>query len=534
MSCPAAVIACRLCTGVDAMHSTAKELRDLHRTKAEQEVAVIAALDRADAEAAASCEQALQQTDHRISELQAILAFDRARTVDMSVPELWCTVYVSERTHAVEPQPLDAVTVVCDAELDSEGRNAPLGLGDLFADVPQWSRKNRELRITGAVVATARHFFGILEGPRDAVSATFTRVRADSRHTNVTVLTEQFVESRSTLQGMQLSTVPDGIVAQLVDDVRGMTSRAERFVPASVLTRTRGGGHPMVTVPPTATTSLCYAVVLDSGCGAVHRPPRVEAAALKVTAQIIEAGGIIVDKFGDMLTAVFPLQSGSTAVARAMEAIYQSVQYAVQALDVGSVTVLDAPHATALGSGLRRARQLVLNSETLRRPVMISETAAERCNRARQPLEVFTVDCVPFYTPLAVGESRLEVPPEPELIGSYEPGPEPEEPVDEDTARFKTREGGVDVDGKRKANAFVRGGLGHQELRRLFRKLDVGAVGWVGKDQFRAAVATDDEFPRFLDAGNRLEQWLDRCNSIGDERLSFDEFCILCLRLQAQ
>jgi len=47
---------------------------------------------------------------------------------------------------------------------------------------------NRQAGVTGALLFTQSWFAQVLEGPRDAVEATFERIQSDMRHGDVTVL----------------------------------------------------------------------------------------------------------------------------------------------------------------------------------------------------------------------------------------------------------------------------------------------------------------------------------------------------------
>jgi hypothetical protein len=60
------------------------------------------------------------------------------------------------------------------------------------------SRRNNSLaRVTGLLVAGGRRFLQVLEGPDDAVHATYERIRADPRHFACVILADQPVAERS-------------------------------------------------------------------------------------------------------------------------------------------------------------------------------------------------------------------------------------------------------------------------------------------------------------------------------------------------
>ena len=58
-------------------------------------------------------------------------------------------------------------------------------------------RKNRLAGVTGLLVVGGRRFLQALEGPDDAVIATFERIKADSRHFGIVPLSMSQVEERA-------------------------------------------------------------------------------------------------------------------------------------------------------------------------------------------------------------------------------------------------------------------------------------------------------------------------------------------------
>jgi hypothetical protein len=57
--------------------------------------------------------------------------------------------------------------------------------------------RNKIENVTGALLFTASGFAQVLEGPREVVEQTFERISADSRHTDVVVLSFTPTERRS-------------------------------------------------------------------------------------------------------------------------------------------------------------------------------------------------------------------------------------------------------------------------------------------------------------------------------------------------
>lgn len=80
-------------------------------------------------------------------------------------------------------------------------RNAMLNQLDVqleeIREILQASRKNNAAHgISGALLFNAGCFAQVLEGPLDAVEATFERIQRDLRHENVTVLEAGYINQR--------------------------------------------------------------------------------------------------------------------------------------------------------------------------------------------------------------------------------------------------------------------------------------------------------------------------------------------------
>ena len=57
-------------------------------------------------------------------------------------------------------------------------------------------RRNAELGITGALASTRKHFAGVLEGDREALTGTMARITRDPRHTRITVVEDPKIDER--------------------------------------------------------------------------------------------------------------------------------------------------------------------------------------------------------------------------------------------------------------------------------------------------------------------------------------------------
>lgn len=58
------------------------------------------------------------------------------------------------------------------------------------------TKRNAQFGVTGALTFNEFHFAQVLEGPYDSVKTIFAGIKRDSRHTNIEVLQEGWVEAR--------------------------------------------------------------------------------------------------------------------------------------------------------------------------------------------------------------------------------------------------------------------------------------------------------------------------------------------------
>lgn len=68
---------------------------------------------------------------------------------------------------------------------------------DLNQILAQSRRNNKHVGVTGLLVVGGRRFLQALEGPSQAVQATFDRILADPRHFAVVTLSDKETDSRS-------------------------------------------------------------------------------------------------------------------------------------------------------------------------------------------------------------------------------------------------------------------------------------------------------------------------------------------------
>jgi hypothetical protein len=83
-----------------------------------------------------------------------------------------------------------------------------LGPGKADALLDDARRRNRESGLTGVLLFNRNHVLQCLEGSREQVSATFHRIAADPRHTNVTLLSVRDIDQRD-FPDWTMGFVPD-------------------------------------------------------------------------------------------------------------------------------------------------------------------------------------------------------------------------------------------------------------------------------------------------------------------------------------
>ena len=504
------------------------ELSRLRERRGELERVLIAALEVRDAATVQQQEEEIATVDGRIEELVAVLEHSGSRDALQGTPALFRIIYCCDRRPGVEEPPLDQPCILTDPAQGDAGVTIPLGLDALAVEIGRWSVANLTNKITSSLVASHASFMGLIEGPKQQVRSLFAdKICHDSRVDNVVVLCEQSVRGRVTVHGASLSVVEDPLLALTIERMRTSMLRGHRFAPSAAIALARRGAHPLSTTPTPLQQHVVMAVMLDGRCGAVHRADRYRAAASAIVAAVTENGGSIIDRFGESMTAWFPYAGGATAAMTAAMTIHTSVPLSVQAIAEGKLTVVEQPSVVVCGPALLEAVKLLHLAESIRRPLVLSEAVGSRVNRARQPVDQFTSDLVPYFTHASIWDKRLENPPEPDLIKPYNPPPEPEVPpamVRDDCPR----EQGV-------KQPYVRGSRTQEDLETLFRKLDKANVGWVSKAAFLDSVARDPDFPKCIDdlAEKALTGWLERCNKLGESRLNFNEFAILCLKMDA-
>jgi hypothetical protein len=71
-----------------------------------------------------------------------------------------------------------------------------VGNPDLGTILAASKRNNGIDGITGILLCDGRSYLQVLEGPQDSVTATYARICADARHSDIMVISDQLIEQR--------------------------------------------------------------------------------------------------------------------------------------------------------------------------------------------------------------------------------------------------------------------------------------------------------------------------------------------------
>jgi hypothetical protein len=100
---------------------------------------------------------------------------------------------------------------------------APLGEAALQRIVDKARQHNQAHGVTGALLDYGQRFLHVLEGPADAVDATFARIRADQRHERIVVVERVAVQARQfshwAMRHVTAAHATDRMVAQFLDEL---------------------------------------------------------------------------------------------------------------------------------------------------------------------------------------------------------------------------------------------------------------------------------------------------------------------------
>ena len=70
-----------------------------------------------------------------------------------------------------------------------------------------------------------------------------------------------------------------------------------------------------------------------------------------------------------------------------------------------------------------------------------------------------------------------------------------------------------------------------REFLLLFRKMDPGNCGWIGKAAFRRFLLEGSTYTVFPHDAKKVDGWINAATAIGPDRMSFPEFSLICLKL---
>ena len=511
---------------MDALSRARSLLREMKAEEAELEDQVIAALHQYGTKATAivvEIESKISELKARQEEQSALIAYYEDKLQDSiasSGAEVYMLAYQSTRIEA---------SLMSHADADES----------LSRRVLRWSERNAIDRITGLLVATKQSFFGVIEGPaKEGVEAKLAQIINDgsSWHQDCTVLFGQYISARMYPVGLVLRFIEDELLGDFVDAIRRRGLGATHYASRESLRVLCRGGDPQNMPPDIDCTRVILCARLDQQCGAVHTAESYDNAAALIAQWTEEQGGDVIERFGEHMVSTFPLNGGPTPATNVVgiaEKIYREIPFSIVGIHLGRCSMVSSPQLSAFGPAVRDAIRLAEFAESERRPMLLTPIVHDRTSKAVHQFTTFTIDNVRYYALRCVGEKRLPVPAPPVMGEVYDPTWMDPVPADR-TNTIAHQYRGIDEQEEQKVvrEPLVKGALTMQEMKAMFRELDVGNVGWIGKAKFRQAVEHSGKFPIFAHDLKKVDKWLQTHNKLGKERLSFEEFAIMCLKME--
>jgi hypothetical protein len=495
---------------MDELHRAKAKLVALEQEKAGVEDAVLEALQATHPSLAtvAKLETSVAALRKEIEEQRSLIEFYEARheaVLKSTSTELFMLVYQSQRV---------------DRDDDALSQKSL-----------RWSKVNQEMRITSLLVATNDSFFGIIEGDKSAITDLFGKIQKDPSHRNCRIIVVQRLTCRQWSIGLVLRYVADPLLREFLDAFRAIGGDSTRFSPRSMKALSESGGNISGTVS-TSKQAVVLAVTLDTVGGDLPTARDYEQLASHVTEETERLNGDVVERFGEWMVCVFQGDLSKelvTSVCGIADSVYKRIPNSISATHIGTIATPLTNKISAFGPGIADTISLLHLAESCRRPMLCTPIVFDRVSKAVYPFNTFTVDNVRYYTLRVIGERRLAVPQKP-MVEHHADSMAADPPASDYTNTLPQEELIAEVE----REPLVKGALTRNEMLSIFRELDPGNVGWISKERFRKMIAESTRFPVFNHDMKRVDSWLQKFNRIGRERLSFEEFAILCLRLEQQ
>ena len=269
------------------------------------------------------------------------------------------------------------------------------------------SLNNNRLGLTGVLISVHEYFFQILEGKQAVLESLLEKIRSDSRHRDVTILSVEYgLEDRLfTDWGMRTVCLNDesGVLLQAMRMMLRNIAQSHhiigRYTQPTVLKLLTEGINPL-SLPVQKTEKL---VLVGKMAGFSHLSEHLSAEQLAkaITAYleicsscIVEHGGQVAEYVGDCVIAYFPPDQADAAISSCMDALRglaESQQkpplfseslnggfgLAVGSLIEGNIGSSVKMNYTILGEALSLAIQLESLSRRCGVPLLLSESVRE-------------------------------------------------------------------------------------------------------------------------------------------------------------
>jgi len=196
------------------------------------------------------------------------------------------------------------------------------------------SLNNQKLGLTGVLISVHEYFFQILEGQPAVLDALLEKIRSDSRHRDMTILSVEYGLEQRLFTDWGMRTVclneDSGVLLQAIRIMLRNIAQSHhiigRYTQPAVLKLLTEGINPL-TVPVQKTDRLVLFSSME-GLSALSEEYLAEEIAeifnayLEICSScVIEHGGQVADYLGDGLIAYFPFAQADAAISSCLDAL---------------------------------------------------------------------------------------------------------------------------------------------------------------------------------------------------------------------
>lgn len=272
------------------------------------------------------------------------------------------------------------------------------------------SLNNKKLGITGVLISVHEYFFQILEGKPPVLDALLEKIRSDSRHRDLTILSMEFGLEERLFTDWGMRTVrlneESGVLLQAIRMMLRNIAQSHhiigRYTQPVVLKLLTEGINPL-TVPVQRTDQLVLFGNMVGFAELLERFSAEEVAEIVNTyleicsSCIIEHGGQVAENLGGSLITYFPPNQADAAISSCLDAlrglkelrgrgnplfgsVYSGFGLAAGAVIEGNIGSSVKMDYTILGEAVRQATQLEALGQSAGKAIVLSESVRGRTN----------------------------------------------------------------------------------------------------------------------------------------------------------